>query len=192
MIFKLNFLLIFSLIGINAYSNERGNGGGFVKCPTGYEMADIHEGKIRYELNFNGREKLTEKETVRAGLKKIKKLDEKFFKMVKKNISKYYKNRKITSDTKIFEIKDHDFIVIKKGCSYRQLAVWDNLSGRVFVDGVILNKLNGFHKGALALHEGIYATLRKITNVTNSSEARRLTAYGLAPKAKIPINIKDE
>jgi hypothetical protein len=158
-----------------------GNGGGTHWCPDkAPEMYDVYEGVRRYKLDIveNGSrsEEIIEKAVQRvtnSNATLAHELNEKIKYLMNGGLS-------LEDGIELKRIPDANVLMVDEGCEYRQLANWDNVTNRVFVNNDYYQSMSELNKAALILHEAVYAVSRDRLKVDNSDSSRKLVAELLA------------
>jgi tRNA splicing endonuclease len=160
-----------------------GNGGGTHWCPDkAPEMYDIYEGKRRYKLEIVDDGSRTE-DVIEKAILRVKSTNVTLANEISKKID-FLNNGGLSfeSGLALNRVPDANVLMVDKGCEYRQIANWDNASGRVFVNNDYYDRMDDFNKAALILHEAIYAVSRERLQTDNSDSSRRLVADLLAAR----------
>lgn len=178
------FLLLCSQLA--AASGGGGNGGGVHFCTkrTQQELYDVYEGKARYGLSLD--ESKSFDETLVTALTKVRTQNFQLSLRLKMMIDKIKDPAfmMISKDLDLITVKDAHVLMKRQGCSYKQLANWDDRTDRLFVNGTIYKTLSGFHRAAFIIHEAIYKLDRLQNNAQDSDRSRQIVAEILSTRKK--------
>jgi len=171
-----------------------GNGGGLHYCEdaTKTRMYDIYEGQKRYRLDIVETEASLD-EVLNSAISKIEKINPSLAMRVFKQIA-YVRNENnfvLDKDINLKVIPDANILMTDKGCSYKQLANWDEVTGKIFVDETLYVELSDFQKAALILHEAIYKVGRDTKGQKDSDLTRRAVAEILSTSLDMQTLKKD-
>jgi hypothetical protein len=178
------FILGMVLFGANTFAgNEKGNGGGIHYCQgqETQELYDIYEAQARYGYEIKD-DKSPVNAQINKALAKIKKANPFIARVVEEKI-KYLQNGHtiIREKIKLTPIGDAKILLVDEGCSYQQLANWDEVSGNLLVKKDYFDKMSNTNKAAFYIHETLYKVGRDLDLLTlnadgstNSDEIRRM------------------
>lgn len=184
---KVLILLSTLFFASSIFAGDKGNGGGAHICPNEgtIQMYDLYEGYTRYNLTPSIDNSFSVEEYVQRALKKVM-YDQPAVGLKLKEILEYLMDQGhlvVRYNLNIPLIEDANILVVNIGCSYEQLANWDNYSGNVLVKGEYFDRLDNVNKAALYLHEALYKFARDYQDATNSDEVRRTVAEALNTKS---------
>jgi hypothetical protein len=86
----------------------------------------------------------------------------------------------------IAPINDANILVVDNGCSYQQLANWDDASGNVLVNKALYERMNNISRAGLYIHEALYKIDRSFFWASTSDRIRRTTAEALSGATNFP------
>ena len=165
---------------------EGGNGGGVHLCPqrNSIEVYDLYEGFTRYNVPLPQITDRPIQEYLTEAVTKIYNSNPKVGSNVERALNYLIQEDHflIRDNVRLDLIDDANILIVDEGCSYGQIANWDNVSGNVIVDGKLFAKLNNLNKAALYLHEAVYYQARRYWGARDSTSSRRLTAEALGSR----------
>lgn len=168
--------------------NEKGNGGGVHVCNNGtVEMYDLYEGYTRYNFTPDVDNSLTIEGYLNRASKKVDKIHPGIGLKLKKEISYLLKEQHllVRSNLNLKLIEDANILVVGNGCSYKQLANWDDRSGNVIVNANYYNRLDTINQAALYLHEALYKLDREYFSAYTSDDIRPIVANLLSDNEEV-------
>lgn len=175
-------LLGLALISSVTYAKEGGNGGGAHYCPSRsfQEVYDIYEGYNRYNIAPTNK-KLSMREHINRAIKRIKHTDYRSGLQVEEAVNYLFNGHfLVRPNIRLVLIPDANILITDEGCTYKQLANWDDVSGNVIVDGKLYSQLDELNKAALYIHEAVYKVARDSYGDENSDRVRKIVAYALS------------
>lgn len=191
-----SILLIGSLLLSSlTFAGEKGNGGGVHLCPSlgTVEMYDLYEGYARYDV-ARTQKVLSVDEYLAQALEKLRGVSPRFEKLVRNKIQ-YLKSGHIIfrKGIRLTLSDDANILMTDEGCSYEQMANWDNLSEGIIVKKEYFDRLQDLDKAALYLHEAIYKVARDLFDVKNSDLTRKLVGLTLSDEKlnSLPWKLED-
>lgn len=187
-------VLLALFASVAAYAGQEasggGNGGGGVSCGSTFESADLYEGRIRYRYRpLPGRTNWSRQEWYGYILARLEKVQPE----MKKGIEELLNHIEDTVEIHPLSISDSgdaSFIFLEEGCSYEQIAVWDNVTDRLHIDEPSLSRFSTPRDEAgLFIHEAVYKYARKIFPrlVKNSERSRQVVAWLMSEPNSGPI-----
>jgi hypothetical protein len=181
MITAMTFLTLGTSISHAQVMGGVGNGGGTHWCPNkAPEMYDVYEGIRRYKLNIIEDGSRSE-EIIKKALLRVQNSNATLAFELNKKINFLLEGGLSLEDgIELRKVPDANVLMVDEGCEYRQLANWDNVTNRVFVNNDYYQSMSELNKAALILHEGIYSLSRDRLKVENSDSSRKLVAELLA------------
>lgn len=155
---------------------DKGNGGGVHTCSDGsVEMYDLFEGRVRY--GFKPVSNLETKEAyIDRALAKIHNTDPGFEWKVREQLAYLNTHVRLSDEVVLTPVGDANILLIGKGCSYQQLANWDEVTGNIFVEQKLFEKMTPRNVAAFYIHEAIYKVLRELRISKTSDLARQIVA----------------
>lgn len=185
------FIVFLSLLSLAAVASDKGNGGGVHLCPNNkIQFYDLYEGYTRYNFQLP-ESNLPIDAYINRALLKIRNVSPWLESKIKAQIS-YLQDGHflLRSNLNLFLIDDINLLAVDIGCSYQQIANWDEFSGNVLVKQEYYNSISNLDKAGLILHEAIYKVMREENNQTNSDLSRKLVGDALSVRKKL-IYAKD-
>ncbi len=144
--------------------NEKGNGGGIHLCEgqTTHEFYDIYEAQARYGYKIIDR-KLSMDGYIQFALNKITKTNPYIGRKVKEQLD-YLKDGHmiIRPKAKLTPVGDANILVTDEGCTYKQLANWDEVSGNLIAKKEYYDSMDALNKAAFRIHETLYKVGRDL------------------------------
>lgn len=113
---------------------------------------------------------------------------------VKQQINKLMNplNFRIKDRLSLKPVPDANILMVDEGCTYQQLANWDDVTDAVFVKNEYFKTFSNLNKAALYLHEAIYKVARVRASAKNSDEVRRLVAEILSTTEKLSTTFEQK
>jgi hypothetical protein len=189
------FLVISYLIPLLGMAGDKGgNGGGGIFCNgEGVEVYDIAEGRIRYGFSIPKIAGETNS-VIRMATDRISSIYPYFGDLLKNEVRVVQQKMELLP-VKIERTLDADNIFVPddlEDCEYRQIANWDESTGRLIVSRNAWGKLNPSQRGVLIIHEAVYSIYRKILPLHLQSplvdDVRKFVAGIFAePLVKVPL-----
>lgn len=179
----MKFLLLGVLLSGLAMAEGQGggNGGGVHVCPgrQQVEMYDLYEGWTRYNVPKPAAGLSVDAYVDRA-TRALHRFNPAVGLLVQRQVD-YLRDDHllVRANLVLRRINDATILVIDEGCTYEQLANWDNVSGNVLVKKELYDRMDNVSKAALILHEAIYKVARETYQATNSDESRRTVAEAI-------------
>ncbi len=159
------FLLLTFLLSIQSYAGERGgNGGGVHVCGNQVELYDFYEAKNPFLHNL------------------------KLWKSDPSQNMFYYISRLVINQSIPF-IPDADVAMVDEGCSYLQVANWNERFEKVFFRKSLFEKLDGMGKAGLYVHESLYKVSRDAMVAKNSDKIRLVVAKIFSEETLTQVDI---
>ena len=161
---------------------EGGNGGGSHYCSgrSFQEVYDVYEGYNRYNIKPTG-EKLSLKQHIDRAILRLKNANYEMGVEIEKAVQYIQDGHMlIRPNLKLELIPDANILITDHGCSYKQLANWDDVSGNILVDGRIFDQLDSLNKAALYIHEAVYKVARDRFGAENSDDVRKIVAHAMS------------
>jgi hypothetical protein len=161
-----NLLIMGTLLfSMNSFAgNEKGNGGGVHFCGVEerLELYDIYEAQARYGYKIVDK-KLSVENTLQFAVDKISKNNSFIGRKVKEQID-YLKNSHmiVRAKVKLTPIGDANILLTDEGCSYKQLANWDEVSGNLIIKKEYFDQMDNLNKAAFLIHETLYKVGRDL------------------------------
>lgn len=158
--------------------NGVGNGGDVVVCKDHTEILDFVESRLMKQFMIIPTVKKIEfVELARQRVAKIKNLDKRLFEQYSKVLSTISSRIVFIENAQFRDIPDSFEIAIPKDCKLEQLAIQQEIDGKIMIhiSKILWDKLDNVNKAGLILHEIIYEHLL-VTGEVNSIKARRLNA----------------
>lgn len=205
-------LLCATNLALASDSEREGHGGVSIVCRDAdekiesVELLDIFEGNHQYGLEIKDRTTSFDEQIEQAQTRLVSRPE--LLEEFQNELAYVHANIQFPSEEVGLNPTDDAFPVInKKGCAYKQLAVYTN-DNQVLVDAELYNKLSETGKAGLYIHEVIFKMARA-RGATSSVTSRKLVAYLLArphnpkvikkllssmfsaPKPKLPSTFSD-
>jgi hypothetical protein len=167
------FILGMVLLSATAFAgNEKGNGGGVHYCANqkSLELYDVYEAQARFGYAIK-ESSLAVDVQVRNAVEKIKKNNPYIGKLVQEKVS-YLKNGHmiVRAKVKLTPIGDANILIVDEGCSYKQLANWDEVSGNLIVNKDFYDRMSNTNQAALYIHETLYKVGRDLNLITKEAD----------------------
>ncbi len=167
-------LLLFPTTHCYALFNDReggdrvGNGGDVVVCPSGVELLDVYETKLRkhpLKTFLSNDPSLMAKELLDNTLKKFQPSR---YKEYLKSLENFMDEAEFLPGIELKDIDDSGIVVIPKGCHLEQIAIQRSNSEmrpgdkRYVINLDLWNSLDSFNQMALILHEILFREQREL------------------------------
>jgi hypothetical protein len=170
-----------------------GNGGGGQVCKnsegviTEVRMYDLYEGYIRYNIDTTNKEIGNISTFLKKALKKIAHINPTLSYEIGQQVKYLREDGHFLIRPKIIleKVPDANILVIEEGCSYEQLANWDEVSGNVMVKKEYFDLMSPFDQAALYVHEAIYKVGRNRLHLDKSDWVRRIVAEVMSESAPV-------
>lgn len=174
------FILSFFLM-TSVFAKEGGNGGGVHDCGTSVELYDFFEGRnpILHGLPvWTSDPQISETEYLARAMAHLKKDLPMTHTLVAARLRELMLTGIIVfQEGTIPIIADADIPFVDAGCSYRQVANWNENFGLVFIDRPLYERMDGMSRAGLILHEVLYKFARDNgTANVNSNRIRKIVA----------------
>ncbi len=170
-------LLCGMLVSTAILAKGGGNGGGAHVCQDGsVDMYDLVEGDIRYDLTIEETD-LSEQEIIQNAIEKIRKVSPWLAQKIAHEILYVEKNMKLNEKLDLKIVDDANILLTEKGCSYVQLANWDDATGFILTDASIYESehFGALDRAAFKIHESAYKVARDFGAI-DSDDVRRFGA----------------
>ncbi len=178
---KKTIAILGTMLTLTAFAGDKGNGGGVHLCPGNrVEMYDLYEGVTRFNFTLPRTNDPVEAHLDRA-LAKIHNYYPAYARAAQEQLL-YVRSHLLPRRNIVLErIDDANILMVDEGCSYQQLANWDEVSGNIFIKSEYYDRLDSLNVAALLLHEALYKVARERSRETiTSDKTRRLVADALA------------
>lgn len=160
---------------------EGGNGGGAHVCADSVELFDFYEAKNAYLSNLRIWEvdpRVSKEEYLNLAVEHVRKdFGYHIAAVVKSRINALlaipYKD--LVLPVNIPRVNDADIAMVEQGCTYEQVANWNERLGRVYFSKSLYERMDALNQAGLIFHEVLYKLAREIGS-TNSDNVRKMVA----------------
>ncbi len=149
-------------------------------------LYDFYEGQALRHYKLIQADHKTPLQLLDYAMRKIYSRDPAFARSVLDQLQYYAEHRSVEWNKKFSTLPDAAIVFVDQGCEYRQIAQWrGDFDDTIFIDGN-LNQVfsqNALNIAGLALHEAVYAVLRKQDKMTDSDFARDVVAQAFSDQS---------
>lgn len=179
------FIFLSLVLSFHLFAGERGgNGGGVHVCGDKVELYDFYEGKhpLMHKLKLWELPPDPVFDRMVYGILAMNHLKQdlpaNIYALVE---AEYEKLRRIPENELVISqsipfIPDADIPMVDEGCSYQQVANWNDRFERVFFRKSLFNKLDPMGQAGLYIHETLYKVSRDALVAKNSDKIRKVVA----------------